>query len=177
MPKLPVWAWAVLFACLGLLVLVVINIIAVMNKPDDKAQILQALEAMRIASLEGRPGGVLEYISDSVELPDQPENQWYGNSPKAQIARFLRQAEIRSIEISNTKVELYGDLAQVTCSVRADLYYPAFGDMPISFNNVVIEFRRESSRRLLVVPDSTWRVVRFQPVSLPSIDGMPLMSR
>lgn len=177
MPRLPVWMWAALFACVALLVLVVINIVAVMNKPNDETQILQALEEMRVASVEGRPGGVLEYISDSIELPTQPEDQWMGRSPKAQIARFLRQADIRSVEISDTKVELHGELAQVACSVRADLTYPAFGDVPIAFDRVVIEFRREASRRLFVVPDSTWRVVRFQPVSLPSVDGMPLLSR
>lgn len=177
MPKLPVWMWTVLFAGVGLLTLVVINVIAVMNKPDDETQILQALEEMRIASIEGRPGGVLEYISDSIQLPVETEDQWYGRSPKAQIARFLRQAEIRSVEIADTKVELHGELAQVTCSVKADLSYPAFGDVPIAFDHVVIEFRREASRRLFIVPDSTWRVVRFQPVSLPSIEGMPLLSR
>lgn len=177
MSKLPVWLWAAVFAGVGLLALVIVNIVAVMNKPDDETQILTALEEMRVASIEGRPGGVLEYISDSIQLPVGTEDQWFGRSPKAEIARFLRQADIRSVEIKDPKVELYGELAQVTCSVSADLSYPMFGDASLSFDNVVIEFRRERSRRLFVVPDSTWRVVRFQPVSLPRVDGMPLLSR
>lgn len=177
MPKLPVWTWAALFACVGLLALVVINVIAVVNKPNDETQILNALEEMRVASIEGRPGGVLEYISDSIQLPVGTEDQWFGRSPKAEIARFLRQAEIRSVEIKEPKVEVYGELAQVTCSVTADLSYPMIGDASLAFDDVVIEFRREESRRLFVVPDSTWRVVRFQPVSLPNLDGMPLLSR
>jgi len=177
MRKLPVWIWISVFTFVGLLILVVINIVAVMNKPDDKTQILQALEEMRVASVEGRAGGVLQYISDSIELPVEPEDQWYGRSPKGQIARFLRQAQIRSVEINDTKVELYGELAQVTCSVRGELSYPAFGDIPVAFERVVIEFRRESSRRLLVVPDYTWRVIRVQPLSMPKMDGMPMMIR
>ncbi|GIV02664.1 MAG: hypothetical protein KatS3mg015_1494 [Fimbriimonadales bacterium] len=174
MPKLPVWMWAAIIGLLGLLTLMVVNLVAVLQKPSDEEQIRIALEEMRQASLEGRAGSVLQYISDSIELPAlSPEQELYASSAKSQIARFLRQAKITRLEFKDVSIRVEGSTAFVECAIEADLSYPALGELSPRFPRVVMEFRREEGKRLLVIPDPVWRVVRFQPIQLSDIRGLP----
>jgi len=173
-PKLPAWLWACVIGLLGMLALMLINLVAVLQKPSDEDQIRIALEEMRQASLAGKPGGVLHYISDSIELPAlSPEQELYATTAKRQIARFLREAKITRLEFRDVQVRVEGATALVECAIEADLSYPAVGDISPRFPKVFIEFRREQGRRLFLIPDPVWRVVRFQPIQLSDVRGIP----
>jgi hypothetical protein len=148
-------------------VLIIVNVVDVSRKPSDEEQIRAAVAEMRDASLEGRDGGVLEYISDSFELPQgmgSPESPF--NTGRDQVARFIRNAKVSSLEFNTRSVDIQGrtGFANVT-AVGSLSYEPFFNNFEFRFPDMQIEFRKETRRRLLLVPDPTWAVVRVHGIS------------
>ncbi len=152
----PAWMWILLVAGLAILVLFGVNGIAVLwGKGTDEEQIRKALEEMRVASLEGKPGGVLEWVSRSFQSPIADE--WGYRSGRQALAEALRQSDVESLEVEGVEVEVSGGVARVRCEVRAKVSYR---QQEVTFNGPLeLEFRREVHRRLWVIPEEKWMVV------------------
>jgi hypothetical protein len=148
-------------------ILILVNVVDVSRKPSDEDQIRAAVAEMRDASLEGRDGGVLEYISDSFVLPEgmgSPESPF--NTGRDQVGRFIKNATVSSLEMTTGSVDVQGSSAVANVSAIGTLSYePFLSNYEFSFNDMQIEFRKESRKRLLLVPDPTWVVVRVHGIS------------
>jgi hypothetical protein len=63
-------------------------------------------------------------------------------------------------------VDVQGSSAVANVSAIGTLSYePFLSNYEFSFNDMQIEFRKESRKRLLLVPDPTWVVVRVHGIS------------
>ena len=148
-------------------ILILVNVVDVSRKPSDEDQIRTAVDEMRKASLEGRDGGVLEYLSDAFELPvgmGSPESPF--NSGRDQVARFIKNAKVSTLEMTTKSVDVQDGTAFANVQAMGTLSYePFFSSYEFSFPDMQIEFRKETRRRLLVVPDPTWAVVRVHGIS------------
>lgn len=154
-------------------ILVVINAIDVSRKGSDEEQIRKAVEEMRQASLDGRDGGVLEYLSKYFELPGG-----LGTAPspfasdKGKVADFIRKANIDSLTMATESVDIRDGIALANTPAFGSLSLPPLlNGYEFNFPDMQIEFRKESRRRLLIVPDPTWAVIRVHGVSTSNIPG------
>lgn len=156
--------WVVLIGSFGIFLVFAINVIDVMRQDDDETQIRTAIEEMRQASLKGQSGGVLEWMSKKFELPAP-----YGDKtvrPLAEVSSFIRNAEIQTLEVKVDTVEVSGDVAIANCTINTDVTYQSF---PFKYNGPVqIEFRKETHRRLFIIPEKKWQVVSFGPLDTSS---------
>lgn len=161
MKNRPAWVYAVAIGVLAIIAIFAINVIQILMKPGAEEQMRIAVLEMRDASLQGKPGGVLEHMSQSFRLPE-PYNDMATNQ-RAEVARWIRRAEIRELEVTDIRVEVYGKQAVVHAHVRADVGnpYPFSYDGPIEIN-----FRMEVHRRLFVIPEEKWLVESFGPVDI-----------
>ncbi len=138
-----------------LLILVVFGIKAVMtmNGPSDEKLVQQALAESIKASREGRPGGVMEYLSDSLKLNDQEPG-------KRQIADFIKNSH-PDISVSDTEpvIRQSEGTAQINSPVRIKLSFPGGASVDKTIPNVTMKFQREDARVWLVIPTKQWRLV------------------
>ncbi|MCH8273443.1 MAG: hypothetical protein IH851_01470 [Armatimonadetes bacterium] len=162
----PASFWVVVVGIAAVFLLVGFNVVAVMIKPGDDEQLRRAMEEMRQASLDGKPGGVLQRLSESFELRTAPDE--IAQNPRSMIARFIRDADISELTFSDITTEVEGDTAIVRCNLKTDLTYQGYSwrmDSPIA-----VEFRREVERRLFVIPEGKWKVVEVSA----NLDDMQL---
>lgn len=153
----PPWLMPVLIAMGALLIVIVVNLVAIAGKPSDESQIRQAIETMRQASLKNQAGGVQEHLSRDIELP--------AGINQSQITQFIRKANIGKLEIKINAIEISGLSAVARCDVSTTLSYLGF-TLDQTFTDMQIEFHKETSRRLLILPDSSWRVTKFSNVKI-----------
>lgn len=168
--KKPWWiASIVIVVVLG--VLFAVNVVAVMNAPSDEQQIRTALEEMRKASIDGRPGGVQEYLSNSFELPEgAPQDGGLLSGPKAKVADAIRKSKVNYLTLSNITIEISGINAIARCDVDTEFTYMMFPAVTYAAKDIQIEFRKEGSRRLFVIPEPKWRVLRFSNVRFSDLN-------
>jgi len=160
-----------ILAAVAMFALLVVNFVAVRSKPDDEAQIRAAIEEMRVASLENKPGGVQKYLSESFELPEGVvSGEGMFDNPKAQVATFIRKANFSELKIGDIKVQITQGAAIATVHASGSLSYPPLpNEFSFDFPEMQIEFKREMRKRLLVIDDPTWSVVRVFGVRLEDI--------
>lgn len=165
------WFYAAAIGIAAIAALFFVNIVAVMNRPSDEQQIRAAIEEMRIASIEGRPGGVQQYLSDSFELPeDAPQEGGLFSGPKSKVADAIRKSKVDKLEITNIRVTIDGTNAIATCDVSADFQYMMLPPIAYSAKDIQIEFRKETKRRLFLIPDPQWLVLRFSNVTFSDLN-------
>lgn len=152
-------------------VLVVVNAIDVSRKGSDQDQIRRAVEEMRQASLDGREGGVLKYISNAFRLDDEfsgTPNPF--SSDKTRVADFIRNATVDSLQMNVESVDIQDGLALANVPVSGKLSFPPLlNGFEFNFPDMQIEFRKENRKRLLIVPDPTWAVIRVHGISADAI--------
>lgn len=146
---------------LAVLVIVGVPVLKVYPGPSDAARIDAALEASLKASREGRPGGVLEFLTDKFEINDQVVGT------RREIGVAIRNSK-PEVEVTNRDSEVFGDDAKIVSPVRVKV---AFMGQPIDqrIEGVTILFKREPARAFFVLPTHTWRIDK---VYLP--EGVPL---
>lgn len=151
--KSPVF-WALIVGGICILLVLAVNVVLILMKPSDETQIRDAIEEMRIASLEHRAGGVLEKLSDQFQLPE-PYSEDVPN-PRFEVSRFIRESKITKLQIKVNSVEISGDSAIVKCRLSTDLN---FRGIHFTYDGPAeLEFQRETRRRLFIIPESVWLV-------------------
>lgn len=163
--------WGVCTLALLYGILIVVNVIDVSRKPSDEEQIRAAVEEIKAASIANQPGGVLEYISKSFVLPEgigTPESPF--NSDRDQVARFLRNAKVETLQMDIKSIDVQQATAYANVNTVGTISYePFFSSQEFNFPEMQIEFRKESRKRLFLVPDPTWSVVRVHGISADGV--------
>ncbi len=145
----------------ALLIVLAVNVISILSAPSDQQQIKSAIENMRQATLENRPGGVLEYLSNEFQTPFMPDSS---ANPLSAVKNFIQQVKTSRLEISDIQTNVENGFASSTCQVDADLEF--LGMRYRMRGPITIEFRKETSKRLFILPEKKWRVVRVYPKSV-----------
>ncbi len=134
----------------AVLVIVGVPVLKVYPGPSDAERIDAALETSLKASREGRPGGVLEYLTDQFQINDQSVGT------RREIGVAIRNSK-PVVEVENRTPEVFGDEAKIVSPVRVKV---DFMGQPVDqrMDGVTILFKREPTRAFLVLPTSTWRI-------------------
>jgi len=119
---------------------------------DDRKMISQALGEAIKASREGRPGGVVELLSDSLKVNniDVGPNQ-------RQITQFIREQK-PDVVVQDPSPQITGDEARIVSPVELDL--GLLGKRNLS--EVTLIFRKEDSTAFLVFPTRKWRLTEVR---------------
>jgi len=150
---------------LGLVVAVVAGkyIYSAVNKPTDKSQIQQALADAIKASKEGRPGSVVDKLSDSFQVN--------GSQPgMTQIAKYVRENH-PDIVVKDTDPVIHDDQAEITSDV--DLTINLLGSpRSFTFKDVVLVFKKEAGTDWVFFPTTRWHLsaTRIREQDLPSMN-------
>ncbi len=136
-----------------LVLLVGVRILMSLGGQDDKKLVREALAESIKASKEGRPGGVMDKISDKLTVNNERV------ASMSQIANWIRDSK-PDVEVLKQDPVIMGDEAQITSPVRVKLSMPigngtAF-DQTIS--NVTMVFAKESAYDWLIIPTTKWRL-------------------
>lgn len=145
--------------------------------PSDQVLVRQALEASIEAGREGRPGGVLEHLSNSLRINDSiPGN-------RSQIAQVIR-ANRPEVTVMTPEPEVVGSDATIRSAISVKfgragepgglMQALQLPEQTIRLSNVEIKFKKESATRWLVIPDRKWRIVS---VEAPNFDVSGFVGR
>lgn len=118
--------------------------------PSDKVLIRQAIEEASRNSKEGKPGGVLDYLSGTFTIQ--------GFSPsEGDIRQFIRERK-PEVEVLNMEPTIRGDQAEIVTPVNLKLGVGNLG-FNQTVNGVKITLRRESGFRYGIFPTPRWKIV------------------
>lgn len=136
---------------LGLVVGLVLGRLAFeMFQPvDEKQRIRDALARSIQDSREGKPGGVLDLLSQNLVVNTQ---EFSAN--RQQIANFVREQKPR-VEIPNDEPQFIGDQARIVSPVTIDA--GLFGSRQL--DQVTLIFRKELAPKWGIIPDHRWQLV------------------
>lgn len=131
------------------------------NHPDDKSQIQAALAEAIQASKEGRPGSVIDKLSDHFKVN--------GEQPGfSQIAKLVKESHPDIVVADNDPV-ISGDSAQITSSVQVTGSFLG-AKQSFSFKQAQLYFKKETAMDWLIFPTTKWRLsdVRVPENELPT---------
>ena len=147
-------------ALLGLLGIALIAVVAMLifgrETRSDDVLIKEALAESIQASKEGRPGGVMDFISDQLKINTQ------SGINKATIAKWIRDSK-PDVEVlsSEVKVSPDGQTAEMVSDVNVSMEIGvalAKQRMDQKFTGVKMTFQKEDGRKFLVIPTKVWRL-------------------
>lgn len=118
---------------------------------NDQVLIEEALAESIKAGREGRPGSVLDLLSQSFEINGQEV------ANRNQIARAIRDYK-PDVTLERTLAEVQGDTASITSPLKLKLQPPLNAEYNVP--NVVLEFQRENTTKLLIFPDKKWKLTK-----------------
>lgn len=119
--------------------------------PSDRELIQIALKDAIQASREGRPGGVLDFISKRFEV----NGEQYGTRDISKTIKDMKP----DVEIERVEPTISGDAATITSPVRLSVSLPPVG---MNISSVTIHFARENGTKWLIFPTKKWRMVRVE---------------
>lgn len=138
---------------------------SVLFGPSDKELIRDAVKESVEASREGRPGGVLEYLSNSFTFNDQEAPN------RREIGKWIRQGK-PEVVLRNSEPVISGETAEIVTPVHVKFDYLAFKfDQEIP--NVRITLQKEAGTKWLIVPTKKWRIVS---VTAPDVSAADYLS-
>ncbi|RYG37926.1 hypothetical protein EON81_05220 [bacterium] len=135
-----------------LVVLVGVRVgIGLVNQPDDQTLIRAAIKESIQDSKEGKPGGVLDLLSDNFKV-----NSNTMGINQGQISQFIRNQK-PELTVVNDKALVTGDEARIVSPV--DLKLNMLGQsMERQIKEVTMVFRKEESRGFLFLPQKKWKL-------------------
>lgn len=119
--------------------------------PNDRQLIDSAIQESIQASRDGRPGGVLEYLSQSFRINDQDPGS------RRNIAQFIKQSK-PEVKLSTYEPVIDGNTASIVTDAAVNIDYLGM-KMDGTLKNVKIVLQKEQGTKWLVLPDRQWRIV------------------
>ena len=143
---------AIVGSVVAAVVLVVVAMgFGIFGGPTDEQMIKTALDEAILASKEGRPGGVLELISQKFEVNDEQ----YGTRDIAKTIKDLKP----NVEIEQPTPTITGDSATIVSPVKLAVSFPPMGT---KLSQVTIRFAKENGLKWLVFPTKKWRMIKVE---------------
>lgn len=135
-----------------------------LNQPDDKTLIVEAVKEAQKASREGRPGGVLDFLSLNLNF-----NGAETGSGRSQIADYIKNQK-PDIEFTSLNPQVFGETARIESPAKVKIGIAAFST-DVTIPNTVIELKKEVSREWFIIPTKKWKIteIRASVTDLPSL--------
>lgn len=127
--------------------------------PSDKDLISEALKESIKASREGRPGGVMEYLSGSLKYNQESV------SDRGSVADYIKMAR-PDVIVEDPRPTITGDTATITSPVTVSMEVGPMS-FPMRIERAVITFSKETGRKYLILPAPVWRITS---ISAPEVD-------
>jgi hypothetical protein len=133
--------------------------------PSDDQLVRQALNEAILAGREGRPGGVLEHLSNSFKINSQQPTTF----DKADFIRNSRP----DVSVDDPTPIVVGDTARITSDVEIKINL-AGNRIAQKVEAVSMVFRREDGLEWLIVPVKKWRLeqVYVEGSAIPQLMGL-----
>jgi len=147
----------ILIAVAVLVVLLGVKVLMSLGGGDDKALVREALTESIKASKEGRPGGVMDKISDKLTVNNEQV------ASMGQISSWIKNSK-PDIEVLTQDPVIMGDEAQITSPVKVKLSLPGGNDFDKTIEGVTLIFAKESATDWMIIPTKKWRL---REVKLP----------
>ena len=141
-----------------LVVLVGIRTILSMGGADDKALVKAALKESIEASKDGRPGGVMDKISDKLTVNKEQV------ASMSQIAKWIRDSK-PDVTVTQQEPIILENEARITSPVTIKASFPGGVDLDKTIDGVTLIFAKESAMDYFIIPTKKWRL---KEVLLPS---------
>lgn len=133
------------------------------NTPSDEQLIDQALTDAIEASKEGRPGPVLDFISQKAKFNDE------GVGARAEISNYIKQFR-PDVVLTDRKPTINADTATIITPVKVSFGVASFRSEQ-TIESVTIQLEREATTTWFIIPTSKWRVTRVTAPEEISVPG------
>ena len=138
-----------------------------LHQPDDKTLILEAVKEAQKASREGRPGGVLDFLSvASLKVNDQD-----ATGSRRDIADYIKKQK-PDIQFKEVDPKIFGETAimETSATVKVSLG-PISQEVPIP--KATINLKKEEDREWFIIPKKSWKITEIN-ASLGDLPSLPL---
>lgn len=130
-------------------------IVIKMHPQSDTEAIRQALADSIQASREGRPGGVMDKLSDNISYNGQNEGGY-----QRDIARYIKTSK-PDVEVENMDPVVTGDEATIVSPVQLTLSLLG-QSVTKQIKEVTLVFRKEPEREFLIIPTVKWKLAEVR---------------
>ena len=145
---------AIVLTVLGLAAMLLVLRLTIFAPPNnDQQQIAQALQNSIQASKEGRPGGVLDLLSDKFKINEQSPGTF-------NVAKFIRNQK-PDITVANTTAVVSGDTARIDTAVHVKFSYLT-QTFDQNIPNVTLVFQREEGHKYIFFPTTEWHLTNVE---------------
>jgi hypothetical protein len=147
----------ILSATGGLVLLLLVGKIGLgfMNQPDDKTLIAAAIKEAQNAGKEGRPGGVLDFLSVSLNVNGSDVE---GN--RGEIAKYIKNSK-PDIELTNIEPIITGEEARLESPANVKIGI-AMLSKTVTIPNVVVNLKKEVGRDWFIIPRKSWKITQIR---------------
>jgi hypothetical protein len=139
---------------LAAIVLLALRVVpGLLNPPSDDVLVRQALQESIDASRDGRPGGVLDVLSEQFRINEMEPT-------RRQVMQAVRDNR-PEVEVPDQRVLVTGDEARIVSPITVTIRRGPFS-MDRTIPEVTILFRREDDTQWLLIPRRRWKLAEVQ---------------
>ena len=149
----------------GAVALLGVLVLPFLFAPSDEQLIGEALKESISASREGRPGGVMEYLSSSLKYNNEDVTDRMG------VADTIKRAK-PDVVVQDPRPVIQGQTATIVSAVTVNMDVGPIS-FPIEIKRAVITFTKETGRKFLVLPAPIWRI---SSISADEVDLSQIMN-
>jgi len=152
----------------GVVLLLVVGKVGLgfLNQPDDKTLIVEAVKEAQKAGREGRPGGVLDFLSTSLKV-----NETEATGSRGQIADYIKNQK-PDIEFTKIEPQIFGDEARIESPATVKIGIGPISQ-DITIPNTVINLKREDDKEWFIIPKKKWKITEIR-ASLGDLPSLPM---
>lgn len=140
--------------------------LSMMNAKDDKTLINEAVQNAIKASKDGKPGGVLDFLSTKVKF-----NNSELSTGRGEVANFIKNSK-PEFEFSNLDPQVFDTNARIETSAKMKVGVLNF-QQSVDVPKVIIHLEKEEDREWLIIPHRTWRITNIEAEIDTSFGAIP----
>ena len=126
-----------------------------LNQPDDKTLITEAIKEAQKASREGRPGGVMDFLSVSLNVN--------GAEVEGNRREVWNMIKDQKPDIEFTKIEPIITREDARFESPANVKVGiAMISRTVTIPNVVINLKKEEARQWFIIPEKSWKITQIR---------------
>ena len=126
-----------------------------LNQPDDRTLITEAIKEAQKASKDGRPGGVLDFLSLNLSLNDAEIP-----AGRSDIANYIKNSK-PDFEFTKIEPVITGEDARIESPATVKIGVAMFSK-EVTIPNVVIKLKKEVDHDWLIIPKKSWKITEIR---------------
>lgn len=152
----------------GIVLLLVVGKVGLgyLNQPDDKTLIAEAVKEAQKAGREGRPGGVMDFLSPNLNVNGTPVE-----SAGSSIKDYIKNQK-PDIEFTKVEPQVFGDTARIESPATVKVGIGPISQT-ITIPDTVIELKREDDKEWFIIPKKSWKITEIR-ASLADLPSLPM---